>query len=101
MNTPTASNTSDPSIEEFKFHRNSIKQEVLNNALPIDPNSLIWKHLGSLKGMLLIFRTGLLQNMHPTVSRAFKTFLQRRLPTNKRNKFIVSPSHGMVAMRLT
>lgn len=46
------------------------------SAVPDDtllgPQSLVWQHFGDMRGMLLIFRTGLLQNMHPAVSRALE-----------------------------
>lgn len=38
----------------------------------LGPDSLLWDHLGDLRGLLTIFRIGLLQNMHPAVSRALE-----------------------------
>lgn len=38
----------------------------------LGPDSLIWDHLGDLRGLLTVFRIGLLQNMHPAVSRALE-----------------------------
>lgn len=37
---------------------------------PLSPDSLTWQLFGDLRGLLLIVRTGTLQNMHPDISRA-------------------------------
>jgi uncharacterized protein (DUF2236 family) len=46
--------------------------DVISNAPKLGPGSLTWDHFGDLRGLLLIFRVGLLQNMHPAVSRALE-----------------------------
>jgi len=49
-----------------------VAHEVLQRALPIGPGSLLWESAGDLRGLLVIFRVGLIQNMHPAVSRALE-----------------------------
>lgn len=39
---------------------------------PLGPDSLTWKYHGDLRGMLLLWRTGTLQNMHPAVHSALQ-----------------------------
>ena len=38
----------------------------------IGPGSLLWDAAGDLRGLLVLFRIGLIQNMHPAVSRALE-----------------------------
>ncbi|WP_210493110.1 oxygenase MpaB family protein [Patulibacter sp. SYSU D01012] len=44
--------------------------EVADLGLPIGPGSLLWRLLGDARNLLLAQRTGTLQVMHPTISRA-------------------------------
>ncbi|MGX6449169.1 oxygenase MpaB family protein, partial [Patulibacter sp. S7RM1-6] len=44
--------------------------EVAELGLPIGPGSLLWRLLGDARNLLLAQRTGTLQVMHPTISRA-------------------------------
>jgi len=48
------------------------RDDVMRHALPIGPGSLLWESAGDLRGLLVIFRVGLIQNMHPAVSRALE-----------------------------
>jgi len=53
--------------DDFKLGKPAAPDDRL-----LGPQSLIWQHFGDWRGLLLIFRTGLLQNMHPAVSRALE-----------------------------
>jgi uncharacterized protein (DUF2236 family) len=39
---------------------------------PLGPGSLTWKYHGDRLGLLLLWRTGTLQNMHPAVNSALQ-----------------------------
>lgn len=46
------------------------RDEVDRLGLPLGPQSLTWKLFGDARGLLLAQRAGVLQNMHPVISRA-------------------------------
>lgn len=46
------------------------REEVEELGLPLGPDSLTWKLLGDARGLLVAQRAGVLQNMHPVISRA-------------------------------
>lgn len=46
------------------------RDEVARLGLPLGPASLTWKLFGDARGLLLAQRAGVLQNMHPVISRA-------------------------------
>lgn len=46
------------------------RDEVDQLGLPLGPDSLTWKLFGDARGLLLAQRAGVLQNMHPVISRA-------------------------------
>lgn len=46
------------------------RDEVDHLGLPLGPQSLTWKLFGDARGLLLAQRAGVLQNMHPVISRA-------------------------------
>lgn len=53
-------------------HGTDDEQMRTDAARDLGPGSLLWENVGDLRALLLIFRVGLLQNMHPAVSRALE-----------------------------
>jgi uncharacterized protein (DUF2236 family) len=70
----TAQAPASADIPSDPTHFNVSDEEKTNVAdvRRLGPDSLIWDRLGDLRGMLTVFRIGLLQNMHPAVSRALE-----------------------------
>lgn len=74
------------------------RQEVMRQALPIGPGSLLWECAGDLRGLLLIYRVGLIQNMHPAVSRALEQHSGEVFYKNPWNRLLrsIPPIMGVI-----
>ncbi len=57
---------------------------------PLGPDSLTWKYFGDIRLLLMIFRGGLLQNMHPAVSRALEQHSGEVFLSNPWNRLLRS-----------
>ncbi len=64
----------------------------------LGPQSLLWEYFGDWRGLLLIFRTGLLQNMHPAVSRALEQHSGEVFMKNPWNRLLrsMAPILGVI-----
>ena len=69
-----------------------------SSPLPLGADSLTWKYFGDARMLLLIFHTGLLQNMHPAVSRALEQHSGKAFLSNPWNRLLRSlpPILGVV-----
>jgi uncharacterized protein (DUF2236 family) len=72
--------------------------DAFSNAPTPGPGSLTWAHFGDLRGLLLTFRVGLLQNMHPAVSRALEQHSGEVFLKNPWNRLLrsVRPIAGVI-----
>jgi uncharacterized protein (DUF2236 family) len=88
---PEALDGDDPSCLD---HR----QALMRQALPIGPGSLLWECAGDLRGLLVIFRVGLIQNMHPAVSRALEQHSGEVFLKNPWNRLLrsIPPIMGVI-----
>ncbi|MEK8086991.1 oxygenase MpaB family protein [Aquabacterium sp. A3] len=74
------------------------RQALMRQALPIGPGSLLWECAGDLRGLLVIFRVGLIQNMHPAVSRALEEHSGEVFLKNPWNRLLrsIPPIMGVI-----
>ena len=72
MLTVRAPSTADIPADLTRFGATAEEAANAPDVRELGPDSLIWDRLGDLRGLLTIFRIGLLQNMHPAVSRALE-----------------------------
>lgn len=88
MNTQNTTTTFE--ADHLNDPQESHREAVLRNGLPIGPGSLTWKHFGHAKLLFLTFRVGLLQNMHPVVSKALEDHSQEVFFANPWNRLLRS-----------